>query len=44
MRLAAAHPGAVDEARAIKPSIPLIGDHGIPIHDELEFELALERD
>ena len=42
MRLVAVHRGAVDEARRIKPSIPLIGEHGIPIHDELEFELALE--
>jgi ribosomal protein S18 acetylase RimI-like enzyme len=42
MRLVAVHRGAVDEARLIKPSIPLIGEHGIPIHDELEFEFALE--
>jgi hypothetical protein len=41
MRLVAVHRGAVDEARRIKPSIPLIGEHGIPIHDELEFEIAL---
>jgi GNAT superfamily N-acetyltransferase len=41
MRLVAVHRGAVDEARRVKPSIPLIGEHGIPIHDELEFELAL---
>jgi GNAT superfamily N-acetyltransferase len=41
MRLVAVHRGAIDEARQIKPSIPLIGEHGIPIHDELEFELRL---
>ncbi len=41
MRLVAVHPGAADEARRIKPSIPLIGEDGIPIHDELEFELIL---
>jgi GNAT superfamily N-acetyltransferase len=41
MRLVAVHPGAVDESRRLKPSIPLIGEHGIPIHDELEFELDL---
>jgi GNAT superfamily N-acetyltransferase len=41
MRLVAVHRGAIDEARRIKPSIPLIGQHGIPIHDELEFELPL---
>jgi ribosomal protein S18 acetylase RimI-like enzyme len=41
MRLVAVHPGGADEARRIKPSIPLIGEHGIPIHDEREFELRL---
>ena len=41
MRLIAVHPGAVDEARRLKPSIPVVGEHGIPIHDELEFELRL---
>jgi hypothetical protein len=41
MRLTAVHRGAIDEARQIKPSIPLIGEHGIPIHDELELELRL---
>jgi hypothetical protein len=35
------YPGAIDEARRVKPSIPLIGEHDIPIHDELEFEVAL---
>jgi len=41
LRLVAVHPGAVDDARRLKPSISLIGEHGIPIHDELEFELEL---
>jgi RimJ/RimL family protein N-acetyltransferase len=41
MRLVAVHRGGVDEARRLKPSIPLMGEHGIPIHDELEFELVL---
>jgi GNAT superfamily N-acetyltransferase len=41
LRLVAVHRGAIDEARRIKPSIPIIGDYGIPIHDELEFELSL---
>jgi GNAT superfamily N-acetyltransferase len=41
MRLVAVHRGGADEARRLKPSIPLIGEHGIPIHDELEFELEL---
>jgi len=41
LRLTAVHPGAVDDARRIKPTISMIGEHGIPIHDELEFELRL---
>jgi GNAT superfamily N-acetyltransferase len=36
-RLAALRPGAVDEARRIKPQIPQTGDHGIPLHDELDL-------
>jgi ribosomal protein S18 acetylase RimI-like enzyme len=30
--------GAVDRARVLKPSIPEVGDHGIPLHDELVLE------
>jgi ribosomal protein S18 acetylase RimI-like enzyme len=37
-RLAKLHAGAVDEARRIKPTIPEFGEHGIPIHDEIELE------
>ena len=34
--------GAVDRAReTVKPSIPLIGDHGIPIRDEVLLEKAV---
>jgi GNAT superfamily N-acetyltransferase len=40
-RLSALRPGAVDESRRLKPSIPLTGEHGIPIRDEIELELAL---
>lgn len=41
-RLAALRPGAVDEARATtKPSIPLVGEHGLPIRDELDLVLDL---
>ena len=37
--LAALHAGAVDESRArLKPEIPVFGDHGIPLRDELELE------
>lgn len=32
---------AVSEARNIKPEIPLIGENGIPIKDELKFSLAI---
>jgi GNAT superfamily N-acetyltransferase len=39
-RLRALRPRAVDEARrTIKPQIPEIGDHGIPLRDELELVL-----
>jgi GNAT superfamily N-acetyltransferase len=30
-------PGAVDEARLLKPTIPMIGENGIPIRDELDL-------
>lgn len=36
------HPGAVDRARRMKAVIPLVGEHGIPIHDELELEKTLD--
>lgn len=34
-QIASIDPGAVDRARRMKPSIPLIGCHGIPVRDEL---------
>ena len=38
-RLAALHTGAVDHSRTrLKPEIPLLGAHGIPLRDELELE------
>jgi len=41
-RLVAVHAGAVDLARArLKPEIPAVGDHGVPLRDELELEQAL---
>jgi ribosomal protein S18 acetylase RimI-like enzyme len=36
-RLAALRPGALAESRKLKPRIPLIGDHGIPLTDELDL-------
>jgi ribosomal protein S18 acetylase RimI-like enzyme len=41
MRLVAVYVGAVEASRRLKPSIPAIGRHGIPIHDELELEIRL---
>jgi ribosomal protein S18 acetylase RimI-like enzyme len=35
------HRGAVNEARKIKPSIPLIGMNKIPLRDEIELEIVL---
>jgi ribosomal protein S18 acetylase RimI-like enzyme len=40
-QLLAVHHGAVDEARTLKPEIALIGEDGVEIHDELEYELPL---
>lgn len=34
--------GVVDEARKIKPQIPLTGERGVPIRDELVMELEVE--
>jgi RimJ/RimL family protein N-acetyltransferase len=34
--------GAVDRARLAKPEIPLVGNDGVEIHDELEYELRRE--
>lgn len=42
LRLVAVYPGAIDEARRLKPQIPLVGNGGIPIHDELELEISWE--
>ena len=33
--------GALDAARKLKPVIPLIGEDGIPLRDEIEFELEV---
>lgn len=37
--LCALHPNALSESRKLKPQIPLIGHHGIPLRDEIELEL-----
>jgi len=33
--------GTMDVARQLKPSIPLIGEEGIPLRDEIEFEIEV---
>jgi GNAT superfamily N-acetyltransferase len=33
------HRNAVADSRRLKPEIPLTGEHGIPIRDEIELEL-----
>ncbi len=35
------YPDAVLKSRALKPEIPLIGEHGIPIRDEIELEINI---
>ena len=41
-RMTRVHPEAVDRSRAtLKPGIPETGEHGIPIHDEIELELLI---
>lgn len=41
LRLVAVHRDALDVSRRLKPSIPLIGQDGIPLRDEIELELPL---
>lgn len=36
------HRDAVREARKRKPQIPLVGENGIPLRDEIELEMLLE--
>ena len=35
------YPNAMEEVRKQKPSVPLIGDNGIPLRDEIELEKNL---
>jgi ribosomal protein S18 acetylase RimI-like enzyme len=42
MRIVGVDPGAVDRARAIKPTIPTVGENGIALHDELLLEVRLD--
>jgi len=38
------HHDSIKQARVLKPEIPMIGQNGIPIEHELEFEFLLEND
>ena len=40
--LAALHRNALEHSRRIKPEIPLVGNDGIPLRDEIEMEMMLE--
>jgi GNAT superfamily N-acetyltransferase len=39
--LVAVHRNALDETRRLKPGIPRVGQHGIPLRDEVELEMVL---
>ncbi|MDH4158527.1 MAG: GNAT family N-acetyltransferase [candidate division Zixibacteria bacterium] len=39
--IAAVHVNALSESRRLKPSIPRVGMYGIPLRDEIEFEMTL---
>lgn len=41
-RMVAINLGVVDEARKVKPQIPLYGDRGVRIQDEIVMELRIE--
>jgi ribosomal protein S18 acetylase RimI-like enzyme len=43
-RLTAIDVGAVNESRKLKPGIPLVGENGIPINDEIMFEKEIPVD
>jgi ribosomal protein S18 acetylase RimI-like enzyme len=43
-RLAEIRSGAVDDVRrSLKPGIPLVGQHGIEMHDEIELSMSVPR-
>jgi ribosomal protein S18 acetylase RimI-like enzyme len=39
--IAAVHVNAIAHSRTLKPSIPIVGNYGIPIRDEIEFEVGV---
>jgi GNAT superfamily N-acetyltransferase len=40
-RILAVHRDAIEDARDMKPEIPLLGSHGIAIRDEIELDIFL---
>ncbi len=40
--IATIYPDSMEEARKIKPEIPFTGNDGIPLRDEIEFEIRLK--
>ena len=40
--IAGVHVNAIAHSRTLKPSIPIVGNYGIPIRDEVEFEMGLK--
>ena len=40
-KLVRVYPGSMEFVRKIKPAVPLIGENGIPLRDELELEMIL---
>ena len=32
------YPNAMDEVRKVKPNVPLVGENGIPLRDEIQLE------
>jgi len=41
MTLVAVYRNAMEAARRLKPQIPMIGQNGIPLKDEIELEMVL---
>lgn len=39
--LVAVYPNALERSRQLKPNIPLVGEDGIPLRDEIELEMLL---
>ncbi len=40
--LSSIYPNAIAKSRAVKPQIPLCGDYGIPLRDEIELSKKVE--